>query len=52
VTKKVREIVGNGSNSIMASSSVFGDPWPNVTKILTITYEMNGIVKTLIAKES
>jgi len=52
VTEKVRDLIEQGSNSILASNSVFGDPWPNVIKTLTITYEKSGVVKTLIAKES
>ena len=45
-------MIEKGSDSILAANSVFGDPWPNVVKTLTITYEKSGIVKTLIAKES
>ena len=52
MTEKVRDLIEKGSDSILASNSVFGDPWPNVVKTLTITYEKSGIVKTLIAKES
>jgi len=42
VTKKVRQLISDGTPSVEASNGNFGDPAPGVRKQLRVDYEVNG----------
>ena len=46
VTNKLNDLIQNNKLSIVVSNSLFGDPAPNKTKKLVVTYKVKGIEKT------
>ena len=52
VTGKVRSLRKNQRLSVKADTSVFGDPWPHVTKSLVVVYQYDdGAPRSSVVRE-